>query len=107
MSDVDERIYRIKAALDLGLQSWRVVPDRAAQIREAVLEVDKIVDDVIAEVGAYVKVYVAALVDANDRLDSEPTLDDLISLVPNQVRKEDMDAVIAVRSLVNQAGAIA
>lgn len=109
MSDVDERIYRIKAAID-GAKS--VLVDRgydpeATNCNTAILELDELVDDVLREVGGYVKIYVAALVDANDRMDTEPTLDDLISLVPNQVRKEDMDAVIAVRALINQAGVVA
>lgn len=108
MSDVDERIYRIKAAID-GAKS--VLVDRgydpeATNCNTAILELDELVDDVLREVGGYVKVYVEALVEAHDRAYPEPMLDDLIALVPNQARKEFMDAVIAVRALINQAGVV-
>lgn len=117
MSVADERIYRIKAALDDGLQVWRTDAAHAAKIREAILEVDKIVDDVIGEVGAYVRVYMAALAAVYAVISLERTnsaihyealreLEDLVSLVPNQSGESEREAVIAVRSLINQAGVV-
>lgn len=108
MSDVDERIYRIKAAID-GAKS--VLVDRgydpeATNCNTAILDLDELVDDVLREVGGYVKVYVSALVESLDFLDGHHMIEDLVHLVPNQRKQEHIDAVVAVRALINQAGVV-
>lgn len=73
-----ELVYRIKAALDLGLQAWRTAPAPAEQIRSAILEVDELVDSVLEEVADFIDAYVKAVLKVSkdlalDGYDEAPT----------------------------------
>lgn len=110
-----ELVYRIKAALDLGLQVWRTKPGPAAQIRDAIDDVDTLVDGVLEEVADFVDAYVRAVLKVSkdlalDDFDlppasaSEEAFKQLRDLALLNVGGPYDEAVVLVSALIERTG---